>query len=56
MRPWQILRRVEIPNALWVMFAGIRTAITINVGTVPLAFLIGGGGLGRAHLHRDRAR
>ncbi len=47
MRPWQILRRVEIPNALWVMFAGIRTAITINVGTVPLAFLIGGGGLGQ---------
>ncbi|MFT6913772.1 MAG: osmoprotectant transport system permease protein [Motiliproteus sp.] len=42
----QILFRVEIPNALFVMFAGIRTALTINVGTVPLAFLIGGGGLG----------
>ncbi len=47
MRPREILVRVEIPNALWVMFAGIRTAITINVGTVPLAFLIGGGGLGQ---------
>lgn len=47
MRPAQILFRVEIPNALWVIFAGIRTAITINVGTVPLAFLIGGGGLGQ---------
>jgi osmoprotectant transport system permease protein len=29
-----------------VIFAGIRTALAINVGTVPLAFLIGGGGLG----------
>jgi len=46
MRPWQILWRVEVPNALYVIFAGIRTAVTVNVGTVPLAFLIGGGGLG----------
>jgi osmoprotectant transport system permease protein len=37
---------VELPNALYVIFAGIRTAVAINVGTVPLAFLIGGGGLG----------
>lgn len=42
----QILRRVELPNALYVIFAGIRTALAINVGTVPLAFLVGGGGLG----------
>jgi osmoprotectant transport system permease protein len=46
MTPWQILWRVELPNALYVIFAGIRTAVTVNVGTVPLAFLIGGGGLG----------
>ena len=46
MRPLQILRRVELPNALFVIFAGIRTALAINVGTAPLAFLIGGGGLG----------
>ena len=46
MRPWQILWRVELPNALYVIFAGIRTAVTVNVGTVPLAFLIGAGGLG----------
>jgi len=46
MTPVQILVRVEIPNAVFVMFAGIRTALTINIGTVPLAFLIGGGGLG----------
>ncbi len=46
MRPRQILRGVEMPNALFVTFAGIRTALAINVGTAPLAFLIGGGGLG----------
>ena len=46
MTPFQILRRVELPNALPVILAGIRTAIVINVGTAPLAFLIGGGGLG----------
>ena len=42
----QMLFQVEIPNALFVIFAGIRTALAANVGTVPLAFLIGGGGLG----------
>lgn len=42
----QILLQVELPNAAMVILAGIRTALAINVGTVPLAFLIGGGGLG----------
>lgn len=42
----QILWQVELPNALYVIFSGIRTALAINVGTTPLAFLIGGGGLG----------
>ena len=46
MRPIQILSGVEFPNALFVTFAGIRTALAVNVGTAPLAFLIGGGGLG----------
>jgi osmoprotectant transport system permease protein len=46
MKPRQILVRVELPNALFVILAGVRTALAINVGTVPLAFLIGGGGLG----------
>jgi osmoprotectant transport system permease protein len=41
-----ILFRVELPNAAFVILAGLRTALAINVGTVPLAFLIGGGGLG----------
>lgn len=46
MSPGRILWQVELPNALFVIFAGVRTAVAINVGTVPLAFLIGGGGLG----------
>lgn len=46
MTPMQMLFRIELPNALFVIFAGIRIALAINVGTVPLAFLIGGGGLG----------
>ncbi|GAA3548085.1 ABC transporter permease [Zobellella aerophila] len=46
MTPGQMLLKVELPNALYVIFAGVRTALAINVGTVPLAFLIGGGGLG----------
>lgn len=46
MRPGQILWQVELPNALYVILAGVRTALAICVGTVPLAFLIGGGGLG----------
>lgn len=46
MNALQILWKVEFPNAMFVIYAGIRTALAINVGTVPLAFLIGGGGLG----------
>ncbi|MBY4677541.1 ABC transporter permease [Marinobacterium arenosum] len=42
----QMLLKVELPNALFVIFAGIRIALAVNVGTAPLAFLIGGGGLG----------
>jgi osmoprotectant transport system permease protein len=46
MGPSAVLARVELPNALFVIFAGIRTAMAVNVGTAPIAFLIGGGGLG----------
>ncbi|MGF1698958.1 ABC transporter permease [Photobacterium makurazakiensis] len=44
--PWQQLMKVELPNAMYVIMAGVRTAIAINIGTVPLAFQIGGTGLG----------
>ena len=46
MGPMRVLLEVQLPNASYVIFSGIRTAAAINVGTVPLAFLIGGGGLG----------
>jgi len=46
MTPNQILFRIEIPNALPVIMGGIRTATAIIVGSAPLAYLIGGGGLG----------
>lgn len=42
----QCLWRVELPYAWPVILAGIRTATTINVGTAPLAFLIGASGYG----------
>jgi osmoprotectant transport system permease protein len=42
----QILFDIEIPNAMPVIMGGIRTSTAIIVGTAPLAFLIGGGGLG----------
>jgi osmoprotectant transport system permease protein len=46
MRPLQTLLRVELPLAVPLMFAGIRTAAVYVVATAPLAALAGGGGLG----------
>lgn len=42
----QALTRIELPLAVPVILAGVRTALIINVGMAALAFLIGGGGLG----------
>jgi osmoprotectant transport system permease protein len=42
----QILRKVELPLSVPVIFAGIRTATVINVGIATLCALIGSGGLG----------
>ena len=41
-----ILMRVELPLALPLMFAGIRTAALFIIGATPLAAIAGGGGLG----------
>jgi osmoprotectant transport system permease protein len=46
MRPRQVLLQVEIPLALPLTFAGIRTAAVYVVATATLAALAGGGGLG----------
>lgn len=42
----QVLLRAELPLASPVIFAGLRTAVVLNVGTATLATFIGAGGLG----------
>lgn len=44
---WDILRRVEIPMAMPVIMAGVRTSAVQVVATATLAAYIGLGGLGR---------
>ena len=46
MTPRQVLLRVELPNAVPIIVGGVRVALAINVGTAPLAFLIGANSLG----------
>lgn len=46
MRPLQVLTRVELPMALPLIFAGLRTATVYVVATATLATFAGGGGLG----------
>lgn len=46
MKAWQVLLRVEVPLALPLIFAGIRTATVYVVATATLATFAGGGGLG----------
>jgi osmoprotectant transport system permease protein len=46
MTAWQSLARVELPLASPVIFAGLRTALVLIVGTATLANFIGGRGLG----------
>jgi len=46
MTDFQVLTRLELPLALPVLFAGIRTATVINVGVATLAAYVAAGGLG----------
>jgi osmoprotectant transport system permease protein len=46
MSPAAILLRVELPTAVPVIGAGARTALVLAVGTVPLGYALGAGGLG----------
>ncbi|HEY9194750.1 MAG TPA: ABC transporter permease/substrate-binding protein, partial [Mucilaginibacter sp.] len=46
MSRWQVLFKVELPLAMPVILAGIRTATVINVGVATLASYIAAGGLG----------
>lgn len=47
MSGWQVLRRVELPLALPLVLAGLRTASVQVIATATLAAYVGGGGLGR---------
>lgn len=42
----QIIRRVELPLAVPLVFAGIRTATVFVIATATIAAVAGGGGLG----------
>jgi osmoprotectant transport system permease protein len=42
----QVLRRVEVPLAAPLLFAGIRTAAVYVVASATIAAIAGGGGLG----------
>ena len=46
MTPAQVLARVELPLALPVILAGVRTSVIVNVGTATIGATIGAGGLG----------
>lgn len=46
MSPWRALAVVELPLALPLIGAGLRTATVQVIATIPLAALVGGGGLG----------
>ena len=42
----QVLRQVELPIAMPVIMAGVKTSAVINVGTATIAAFIGAGGFG----------
>ena len=46
MSGWQVLTRIELPLALPLLFAGIRTSCVYVIATATIAAIAGGGGLG----------
>jgi osmoprotectant transport system permease protein len=46
LRPGQVLARIELPLALPVILAGVKTAAVVNVGTATIAAFVGAGGFG----------
>ncbi|MDQ6851673.1 MAG: ABC transporter permease [Actinomycetota bacterium] len=53
LRPLQVLLKVEMPLALPLIFAGIRTSTVFVVATATLAGIFGGGGLGDIIANRE---
>lgn len=46
MSKWQLLYEVEIPLAVPVILAGLKTAAVMNIGIAAIAAYVGAGGLG----------
>lgn len=46
MRPGEILRKIELPLAVPVLMAGVRTTLVLAVGVTTLATFVNAGGLG----------
>jgi osmoprotectant transport system permease protein len=46
MTKFQVLRMVELPLALSVIMAGLRTALVIEIGITAIGTFVGAGGLG----------
>ncbi len=46
MSPWRRLWEIEIPLAVPVILAGLRTAAVMNIGIAAIAAYVGAGGLG----------
>src|SRR5205085_142588 len=56
MTPLEVVARVELPLAIPLTFAGIRTAAVYVVATSPLAGFVGGGGLGDIIVNQPQYR
>ena len=56
MKPLEMVTRVELPLAIPLTFAGIRTAAVYVVATSPLAGFVGGGGLGDIIVNQPQYR
>jgi osmoprotectant transport system permease protein len=56
MTPLEVITRVELPLAVPLTFAGIRTAAVYVVATAPLAGFVGGGGLGDIIVNQPQYR
>jgi osmoprotectant transport system permease protein len=52
----QILRRVELPLGIPLLFTGIRIAAVTIVATAPIAAVAGGGGLGDVIVNQESYR
>lgn len=46
MTKFQVLRMVELPLALSVIMAGLRTALVIAIGITAIGTFVGAGALG----------